>query len=58
MILVQEEMQEPTGGKAGTDTVIMIIPKEEPTSGEVGMSSDRTTMSLQVVKDSNRMSNR
>ena len=52
MISVREEMQEPISGKVGKDSIVMIIPQEEPTSGEVGMSLDRTTMSLEVVNDS------
>ena len=46
-------MQEPiVGGDVGMDSVIMIIPQKEPTSGKVGMSLDKTTMSLQGINDS------
>ena len=56
MILVQEEKQEPIGGEVGKDSTIMIIPQENPTSGEVGMTLNRTSMSFQVGNDSYQMS--
>ena len=57
MILVQKETQEPTCGELRTDTIVTSITQEEPSSGKVGMSSDITTMFLQVVKDLYRISN-
>ena len=54
--MVQEEKQEPIGGEVGKDSTILIIFQEDPTSGEVGMTLDRTSMSFQVGNDSYQMS--
>ena len=58
MILVQEEMQEPIDVEIGTDSTIMITPQEEPINGGVGMTLDRTSMSLQVKSDLYQMCNK
>ena len=49
--------QETIGGEEVTDSKIVIMHQEEPTTGDGEMTSSRTTMSLQVANGLYQMSN-
>ena len=56
--LVAEETEVPISGKEATASIIVIMYEAGPTTGNVRTTSDITTMSLLVTKDTVRMSKR
>ena len=55
---VLDEEQEPISGGKAKDSIMVIMHQEEPTTGDGGMTSDKTAMSIQVTNGLDQMPNK